>query len=69
MDARDPTRPPPRNREQILELITEMAKTPGKYGVKLMPWEQKALRVWGRFMKALWAKEQTRPEDAGPLAG
>lgn len=58
LDARDPAMPSPKTREQVLDLIDYMVKTPGKWGITIMPWERQALRVWGRFMRALWAREK-----------
>lgn len=49
----------------MLDLIDRMAKTPGKFGVMLMPWEKQALRVWSRFQRHLWANE-AEPEPAQP---
>lgn len=65
LDARNPLEQTPENKLAMLDLIDRMAKTPGKFGVMLMPWEKQALRVWSRFQRHLWANE-AEPEPAQP---
>lgn len=54
LNARPPGAVPPSDRLQMIDLIEHMAKTPGKYGVKLMPYEQKAIKMWNRFLRLAW---------------
>lgn len=49
--ARDPFAPAPRTAEQMMALVDHMAKTPKRYGVTLMPYERKAIKLWHLFMR------------------
>lgn len=56
-EHRDPTLPRPTTELELLDLIKHMAQHPGKYGVKLMPYEVRALRAWDRIARKIMERK------------